>query len=120
VGNLVAAICIALEHPAAARQVFCVSDGDELSTTDLLKRLGGAANRSVRLFPFPMSGLRILGMLGEWARAITGRSIGIDRQSVEKLCGSLSVDSSFFRRTCGWTPPFSVDEGLLRTIRSIT
>jgi nucleoside-diphosphate-sugar epimerase len=119
VGSLVAAILLALEHPAAARQVFCVSDGDELSTTDLLRRLGRASNRSVRLFPFPMSGLSVLGTLGEWVRAITGRSIGVDRQAVEKLCGSLSVDSSFFRQTCGWTPPFTVEEGLVRTVRSM-
>lgn len=119
VGNLVDAICVALEHPAAARQFFCVSDGDELSTTDLLRRLGRATNRSVRFFPFPLSGLRVLGTLGEWVRGITGLSIGVDRQAVEKLCGSLSVDSSFFRQTCGWTPPFSVEKGLISTVRNM-
>ncbi|MCX6924751.1 MAG: NAD-dependent epimerase/dehydratase family protein [Verrucomicrobia bacterium] len=119
VGNLVDAICVALEHPAAARQVFCISDGEELSTTDLLRRLSRVSRRSVRLFPFPMSGLRVLGTLGEWLRTITGRSMGLDRQVVEKLCGSLSVDSSFFRQTCGWTPPFTVEEGLMRTVTNM-
>jgi nucleoside-diphosphate-sugar epimerase len=119
VGNLVDAICVALEHPAAARQVFCVSDGEVLSTTDLLRRLGRASRRPVRLFQFPVSGLRVLGTLGEWVRAITGRSIGLDRQVVEKLCGSLSVDSSLFRRTCSWKPPFTVEEGLIRTVRNM-
>jgi nucleoside-diphosphate-sugar epimerase len=119
VGNLVDAICVALEHPAAARQVFCVSDGEDLSTTDLLRCLGRASRQPVRLFQFPVSGLRVLGTLGEWVRAITGRSIGVDRQALEKLCGSLAVDSSLFRQTCGWTPPFSVEEGLVTTVRNM-
>ena len=70
VGNLVDAICVALEHPAAARQVFCVSDGEELSTTGLLRGLGRASSRSVRIFPFPMSGLRVLGAFGEWLNTL--------------------------------------------------
>lgn len=116
VGNLVDALCVALEHPAAARQVFCVADGEELSTAGLLRRLGRASHRPVRLFPFPMFGLRLLGVLGSWFQAVTGRSIGIDRPAIEKLCGSLAVDNSLFRQTCGWKPPFSVEEGLMRTV----
>lgn len=118
VGNLVDAIRVALEHPAAARQLFCVSDGVELSTADLLRAISRASRRPVRLFPFPVSGLRVLGMLGEWMRLAAGHSFGLDRRTVEKLCGSLSVDSSFFRQTCGWKPPFSIEEGLIRTVGS--
>lgn len=116
VGNLVDAIRVALEHPAAARRLFCVSDGAELSTVELLRAIAQASRRSARVFPFPVAGLRALGVLGDWVRAVTGISPGIDRQAVEKLCGSLSVESSLFRQTCGWAPPFSVEEGLVETV----
>jgi nucleoside-diphosphate-sugar epimerase len=115
-GNLVDAIRVALEHPASARQIFCVSDGQELSTPELLRDLGKASGEAVRLFPFPIAGLRLLGKAGNLVKRATGRSVGFDSQAVEKLCGSLSVDSSLFRSTCGWHPPFSVEQGLRATV----
>jgi nucleoside-diphosphate-sugar epimerase len=116
VGNLVNAICVALEHPAAARKTFCVSDGNEMSTADLLRGLGRASGQSVRLFSFPRSGLNMLGQIGSLVTRMTGRSIGFDAPAIEKLCGSLAVDSSLFRQTCGWKPPFSTKEGLMATV----
>jgi nucleoside-diphosphate-sugar epimerase len=116
VGNLVSAICLALEHPAAARRIFCVSDGVEVSTADLLRGLGRASGQSVRLFPFPRSGLYLLGQIGSFITQVTGRSIGFDGPAIEKLCGSLPVDNSLFRQTCGWKPPFTVEEGLAVTV----
>lgn len=116
VGNLVSAICVALEHPAAARKIFCVSDGEEMSTADLLRGLARASGQPVRLFPFPRSGLHLLGQIGSLVTRITGRSVGFDAPAIEKLCGSLPVDSSLFRQTCGWKPPFTIEEGLEATV----
>ena len=116
VGNLVSAICVALEHPAAARRVFCVSDGNEMSTADLLRGLSAASGRAVRLFPFPKSGLDVLGQIGSLVTRVTGRSLGFDAPAIEKLCGSLAVDSSLFRRNCGWEPPFTIEQGLEATV----
>src|ERR1035437_954085 len=116
VGNLVSAMSVALEHPAAARKIFCVSDGEEMSTAGLLRGLARASRQPVRLFPFPRSGLHLLGQIGSFVTRMTGRSVGFDAPAIEKLCGSLPVDGSFFRRTCGWKPPFTVEEGLVATV----
>ncbi len=116
VGNLVNALCLALEHPAAARKIFCISDGNEMSTADLLLGLGCASGRSVRLFPFPRWGLHLLGQIGSLLTRMSGHSFGFDAPAMEKLCGSLPVDSSLFRRTCGWKPPYTIEEGLQATV----
>ena len=100
--NLVDLLITCLDHPAAANQTFLVSDGEDLSTTDLLRRLGRATGHPARLFPVPTSllwaGARLLGK-GDMA---------------QRLLGSLQVDIDHTRRTLGWTPPVSVDEGLRR------
>jgi nucleoside-diphosphate-sugar epimerase len=100
--NLVDLLITCLDHPAAANQTFLVSDGDDLSTADLLRRLGRAMGHPARLFPVPTSllraGARLMGK-GDMA---------------QRLLGSLQVDIGHTRRTLGWTPPVSVDEGLRR------
>lgn len=100
--NLVDLIVTCLEHPRAANQVFLVSDGEDLSTTELLRRTAAALVKPARLIPVPQrlleSGLRLLGK-GDLA---------------QRLCGSLQVDISKARDLLGWTPPVSVDEGLRR------
>lgn len=101
--NLVDLIVTCIEHPAAANQVFLVGDGEDLSTTDLLRRLGAALGKPARLLPVPQGalefGLKILGK-GDVAR---------------RLYGSLQVDISKARDVLGWNPPLCVDEGLKRT-----
>lgn len=102
--NLVDLIITCIEHDAAANQVFLVSDGEDLSTAELLRRLARAMGQSARLFPVPQGlfelGLKILG------KADLGR----------RLCGSLQVDISKTRELLGWLPPISVDEGLRRAV----
>jgi nucleoside-diphosphate-sugar epimerase len=100
--NLVDFIITCLTHTAAANETFLVSDGENLSTTDLARRLGIALNRPARLIPVPatwlMAGARLLGR----------------RAAAERLCGNLQVDITKARTLLGWTPPISVDEGLRR------
>lgn len=104
--NLVDLIIRCIDHPAAANQVFLAGDGEDLSTTELLWRLGKAMGRSVRLLPVPES-LLVLGatLLGKQAVA-------------RRLLGSLQVDISKARDLLGWEPPLSVDEGLRRCFSS--
>jgi nucleoside-diphosphate-sugar epimerase len=116
IGNLTDAIRVALEHPAAARQMFCIGDGRLMSTPELMRGLGKASNLPVRLFPFPLWGIRLICSMGGLFTRLTGRSVGVDSQTFEKLCGSLPLDSSHFCHTCGWHPPFSVEQGLQATI----
>lgn len=101
--NLVDLIVTCIDHPAAANQVFLVSDGDDLSTTDLLRRMGRALGKPARLIPIPSKWLEFgARLLGKQALA-------------QRLCGSLQVDISKTRELLGWTPPVSVDEGLRKT-----
>jgi len=116
VGNLVDAILVALEHRGAVRNVFCIGDIPDLSTPDLMRALGNAAGEQVRLLPFPIPALRLVGRLGGFVTRVTGRSMGFDEQAIDKLCGSLPVDSSRFRKMCDWCPPFSMQHGLQTTV----
>ena len=85
-------------HPAAANPTFLVSDGEDASTTALLRRMG----RPARLIPVPVSWLKL-------AAAMVGKP-----DVAQRLCGSLQVDIEKTRRLLGWSPPLSLDEGLRR------
>jgi UDP-glucose 4-epimerase len=100
--NLVDLLATCIDHPAAANRTFLVSDGEDLSTADLLERLGAALGRPARLFSVPAVWL-------EAAAAVLGRG-----DAVRRLCRSLQVDMSRTQETLGWTPPIGVDEGLRR------
>jgi len=102
-GNLVDAICVCLNHPKANRQTFLVSDGEDLSTPELIRGLGRAMDRSVRLFPVPPRWLNGIGRL-------TGRS-----SAIQRLLGTLRVDSRKIRQTLDWQPPYTVWQGLSAT-----
>ncbi len=102
--NLVDLIITCIEHPAAANETFLVSDGEDLSTPELIRRLATYMNVSARLLPVPVWLLRLGG-------EILGKSAEIDR-----LCGSLQIDISKAARLLGWRPPFTVDAGLKRTV----
>ncbi len=100
--NLVDLLTVCLRHPAAAGHVFMASDGEDLSTTDLLRRLGKAMHRPARLVPVPPALLELGGRL-------LGRE-----DVVRRLTGSLQVDIGKTRQVLGWEPPVAVDEGLQR------
>ena len=103
VGNLVDALILCATHPAAAGQTYLVSDGEDISTSDLLRQLGAALGHPARLFSCPQALLKLAGRL-------TGRA-----DQVERLLGSLRVDSSKIRRELGWIPPFTLEKGLKRS-----
>ena len=105
IDNLVDFIITCLEHPAAANETFLVSDGEDLSTPDLIRRMARAMNRLARLLPIPKSVLMA-------AASMFGK-----RDMAQRLCGSLQVDISKSRELLGWNPPVSVDEGLRRAVK---
>ena len=98
--NLVDLIVTCLTHPAAANQTFLVSDGQDVSTTELLRRMGQTMGCPARLIPVPASWLKL-------AAVMVGKP-----DVTQRLCGSLQVDISKTRNLLGWTPPLSLDEGL--------
>lgn len=102
--NLVDFIVTCLTHPQAANQTFLVSDGHDLSTTELVRGLARAAGVRARLVPVPAWTLRA-------GAALLGKG-----EVAQRLCGNLQVDISKARSLLGWAPPVSVDEGLRRVV----
>jgi nucleoside-diphosphate-sugar epimerase len=103
--NLVDAISVAIKHPRAAGQTYLVSDCDDVSTPELIRRMATALGRSARLVPFPPALMRLAGrMLGKGA-------------AVERLLESLVVDSGKIRRDLDWKPPYTMAEGLAATAK---
>jgi nucleoside-diphosphate-sugar epimerase len=98
--NLVSFISEAISHPLAANQRFLLSDGEDVSTTQLLKLLAKRMGKSAWLIPIPAFILR-------GAAQILGASAEADR-----LLGSLQIDSSKARQLLQWQPPLSVEEGI--------
>ena len=103
-GNLVDALVTCVHHPLAAGKSFLVSDGDDVSTPELIRRLAQAMGRRARLVSFPPALLRFAGLL-------TGNSA-----EVERLLSSLRVDISSIRRELEWSPSFSMGQGLRETV----
>src|SRR5688572_29614846 len=96
--NLVDLLIRCVESPNASGQTFMVSDGQDLSTPELVRALAGVMGVPSRLLPVPHWMLRLGGKL-------MGRQAEIDR-----LIGSLQVDISHTRATLDWKPPISVEE----------
>ena len=103
VGNLVDALLACAMHPAAVGQTYLVSDGEGVSTPDLIRSLAKALSQRCFVFPFPIFMMQFLAML-------LGKSVAVDR-----LTQSLQIDSSKIRDELGWRPPFTLQQGLQAT-----
>ena len=104
--NLVDLIAVCLRHPGAANQTFMTSDGEDLSTTRLLRCLGEALGKPARLLAVPPIVLTA-------GAALVGR-----RDIARRLCDSLQVDIGKTRRLLGWRPPVTVADALAETARA--
>lgn len=102
--NLVDFVITCITHPAAANETFLVSDGEDVTTPDLIRRIGTALGRPARLVSVPV-----------WMLTSAAAVIG-KRDAARRLLGSLRVDSSKARTLLGWAPPVSVDEGFRRAV----
>ena len=101
--NLVDLIVTSLEHPAAANRTFMVSDDEDISTTELLRRTSKALGKPAYLVPVPESLLQI------GAKLLGKQSI------IPRLFGNLQVDISHTKQILDWAPPINVDDGLRKT-----
>lgn len=104
--NLVSFIIHCIGHPKAANEIFLISDGEDISTTDLLRKVGKAFDKAPRLIPIPV-------YLLTFAAKLIGK-----RDVAGRLFGSLQVDSSKARGLLGWKPVITMDQQLKKTMEA--
>ena len=105
VGNLVDAIVKVIDAPGAAGRTYLVSDGEDVSTPDLVRALAQALGVKPRLLPCPPALLK-------FGAALAGK-----RAELARLTGSLQVDSAALRRELDWRPRFTLAQVLAETAR---
>jgi len=102
-GNLVDVIMTCMTHHEAGQKTYLVSDDYDVSTPELIRQIATALGKTGRLFSLPLFMLRLAGL-------ITGKS-----QAMDRLTGSLAVDTSKIKKELGWNPPFTLAQGLKQT-----
>ena len=105
IDNLVDLLIRCIDHPEASGKTFLASDGEDLSTPELIKFIASSMGKKANLFPFPISMLKFLG-------SVFGRS-----EEINRLVGSLRVDNSYTKEILNWVPPISVEEGIRRMVQ---
>jgi nucleoside-diphosphate-sugar epimerase len=103
IDNLVDLVRVCIAHPAAANQTFLVSDGEDISTTQLLRKMATALNKASYLLAVP-------SFLLELGASLVGK-----KSISQRLCGSLQVDITKTTELLDWIPPVSVDQALRDT-----
>ncbi|MCF6356019.1 MAG: SDR family oxidoreductase [Candidatus Polarisedimenticolaceae bacterium] len=104
VDNLADFLITCLNHPAAANELFLISDGEDLSTAGLAQCIAKHMGHSARLFSVPQSLMNL------------GASLLGKKPMVDRLAQSLQVDSSKARQLLQWQPPLCVDEAMAETV----
>jgi nucleoside-diphosphate-sugar epimerase len=102
--NLIDAILLLLYHPKAMGQTYLISDGKNNSTPELIQQIARAFGKPVRLWSMPVQILKFAGVLFR------------KYPEVRRLTDSLQVDSTKIKNDLGWAPPYSVTEGITKTV----
>ena len=105
IDNLVDVLARCIEHPKAAGKTFLVSDGEDLSTTELINIIASELNRSVKLFWLPRAVLKFFGF------------ILMKQSQIDRLIGSFQIDNRYVKEILNWTPPVSIEEGIKRMVK---
>ena len=98
--NFVDAVITCITHPNAAGKTYLVSDGEDVTMAQLVKKIAVSLNKPSYLFYFPLIVIRLFAKL-------IGKS-----SSINRLTESLVIDSSRIRKELDWQPPFGIDQGL--------
>lgn len=105
IGNLIDAITACVQHPSAVGKTFFVSDGEDVSTPELARKIASALGKKARLLSVPVSLMQVAGL-------VMGKKSAVDR-----VAGSFAIDRSLIRNELGWEPPYSMQYGLDMTAR---
>ena len=105
IDNLIDLIIRCIDHPDAAGKTFLVSDGEDLSTPELIRLIASSMGRKANLFPLPIFMLKFLG-------SVFGK-----REEINRLVGSLRIDNSYTKEILNWDPPINVEEGIRRMVQ---
>jgi len=100
IGNLISLLLLSATHPAAPNQIFLVSDDEDVSLPTLLRKMAAALNLPIRLIPIPTFLIKL-------GAGILGKS-----NVAQRLCGSLQLDITKTKQVLGWSPPYTLDQGL--------
>lgn len=92
--------------PQAKNEVFLISDGEDVSTTELMRKVAKAFNIKALLLPIPTC-------LMTFVARFLGKG-----DVAKRLFGSLQVDSSKARELLGWKPVITMDEQLKKTAKA--
>jgi nucleoside-diphosphate-sugar epimerase len=104
--NIIDFILLCTHHPSAANQTFLISDDDDVSITRLIQEIKEASGKRSLLIPVPQSWLKFVLQL-------IGKSSLSDR-----LLGNLQVDMTKAKTLLDWKPPFTVEQGINKTIEA--
>ena len=107
IDNLVNVLIRCIDHPSAAGKTFLVSDGEDLSTPQLLNYIASAKGRTIRHFPFPVGLLKFASIFLK------------KKEEMNKLVGSFQIDNEHVCKTLNWKPPVSAKEGIKRMVQDI-
>lgn len=102
-GNIVDAVRVCLVHPSAAGKTFAVSDRDDVSTPELVRRVAASLGCKSLLLPLPVAWMK-------WVGILLGK-----RKAVDRLVGSLAVETGSIHKELGWSPPFDMQAGISET-----
>jgi nucleoside-diphosphate-sugar epimerase len=118
VGNLVDAIAVSLSHESADRQMFVISDDRVISTPELVRSIAEVSNLNCTLVPFSVKLFQLAGKLGDLLQNLLHRPLPLNSRTIDSLTSSLSVDTNYLKTTLNWQPPFTFEQGLVKTLVS--
>ena len=105
IDNLVDLLICCVDHSKANGKTFLPSDGDDLSTPELINLIASSMGQKARLFPMPIFLLKFLGFIFD------------RKEEINRLLGSLRIDNSYIKETLNWLPPINVKEGIRRMVQ---
>jgi nucleoside-diphosphate-sugar epimerase len=118
VGNVVDAALRAVDSPAGAGKVFLVCDERPYGTAEVYSQICRAMGKPPLLRNVPVWLLKFAGRVGDLAEIILRRPMPLDSEMVARIAGDLCFDSGRIARELGWSPKFSLEEGIARTVQA--